>query len=345
MSTRANIYVVNGDQKSLYYRHSDGYPSCTGVELARIAKEEDYDYEKVINRLNADSPSYEAVEMEASDAEYAYTIDCAHRAMECYDILDKTLVNEWEFEGYCHGVVDEYPLDWADEGLKAELEAYFKECEEREENYEWKPRFPVNMETPAELTEEQFARGLKIYDAVCKFMDENPESNAAPTLCITQEWEISVDYGGWRCDSDFVDTCLCVMCRDDEGFYINLDYVNQCVPFIEEKLKEYAEWCKEEYGEVPSHREQSFRRVVTLENEIISVLLALIDKGQVSGVNLEIDTFEQTVYPVPAENEMEDYGGIILFVPVETLIKKGPDGVYEVDLDKVSELSSKVNND
>lgn len=38
MSTRSNVIVKDSNSKQLFYRHSDGYPSCTGVDLAAFVQ-------------------------------------------------------------------------------------------------------------------------------------------------------------------------------------------------------------------------------------------------------------------------------------------------------------------
>lgn len=161
-------------------------------------------------------------------------------------------------------------------------------------------------------------------------------------LCVTQEWDVSIDYGGWRSDSDYVDGATCVMCKDEEGYYVNLDYVRQCVPFLEKELQKSAEWCMESYGEVPNHKESAMRRVATLENKIIDMVWNLIDSHHTDDTMLEIDTLEHTVYPVPLEGEHEGYGGIIRFIPTADLLKTASDGSLETDLDKIKQLAAEI---
>lgn len=91
MGTRANVYISDGKRKSLYYRHSDGYPECTGHELRQMASEEKYDYDKIINRLNAASSTYQLAENEAPDAEFIYTIDCNKQTVACFDAYNQRL--------------------------------------------------------------------------------------------------------------------------------------------------------------------------------------------------------------------------------------------------------------
>jgi hypothetical protein len=40
MSTRANIIIKDSDTKLYFYRHSDGYPECTGEDLREFCKGE-----------------------------------------------------------------------------------------------------------------------------------------------------------------------------------------------------------------------------------------------------------------------------------------------------------------
>ena len=213
--------------------------------------------------------------------------------------------------------------DWQDKFLsRAE--------EEDSVEREWQPRFPVDMENTRELTDEQRKRAKRLFDCIAEHMDAHPNDDMAPLICITQDWRVRVDFGGWNSDSDYRDTALCVMAHDDEGFYLDLEYMEQCVPFIEDKLKEAAEWCMEMYGEVPDHHEDDMKRVTEMEMNIISIL-SDEDLKELGAENVLIayDTIEQSVYPIPVDVEHDDYGGIIKYIPATEFI--GNDGAIEVD--------------
>lgn len=200
---------------------------------------------------------------------------------------------------------------------------------------EWKPRFPVDMENKVELTDVQKERALRVYQAIEAHMDAYPEEATAPLICITQDWRVRVDFGGWNCDSDYRDVALCVMCRDEEGWFLSLEYVGQCIPFIEKKLKENAERCMEMYGEVPDHHEHDIKRVLDAEMELLSILSdEEMKEYGFQNVLIAMDTFEGSIYPIPVDADHDDYGGIINYVPADTLLK----GDGAIDVDKVKEL-------
>lgn len=354
MGTRANIYVLTKGHKLLYYRHYNGYPGCTGRELKKLVKELEYDFCAISGFLNSESDTYKPVEQESWDAEYIYTIDCENQTVECYDKWDKRHVEESEYENYSHsgisGDFDDFDFGFSslngDDNEEFDPSIFdpsiidfegFKLSEQ-----EWEPRFPVDMDNPSELTEAQKLRGEKIFEALCKFMDEHPDDNFAPMLCISQEWDISVDYGGWRSDSDYVDTATCVTCKDDEGFYLDPDYIMQCVPFIEKELKDKAERCMEHYGNIPSHKDQTLHRRTTLETQILEALWDVINAGRIDDAMLEIDTLEQSVYPMPSDAPKEEYGGIIRYVPVREYIVSDKYGNPDTDLDKIKLLAEEI---
>ncbi len=215
-------------------------------------------------------------------------------------------------------------------------QGFFDEADEIADlSREWHPRFPVNMDEPVELTPEQKERALKIYESISAHLDAYPDDHHAPLICITQDWRVRVDFGGWNSDSDYRDMATCVMCRDEEGWYLSLDYVEQCVPFIENELKDRADKCKKMYGEVPDHHEADTQRVVAAEMELLSILSdpAMREFG-FDDVLIAMDTIEHTIYPMPANMEHDDYGGIIQYIPANTLVSE--DGT--IDLDRVKKL-------
>lgn len=215
---------------------------------------------------------------------------------------------------------------------------YDPERDEEEDDVvdmEWHPRFPVDMGNPVVLTELQKERALRVCEAIGAHIDAYPEDDHAPLICITQDWRVRVDFGGWNSDSDFRDSAFCLMCKDEEGFYLSLDYVEQCVPFIEKELKEIAESCREMYGEVPYHHEADKKRTLAAEMELLSILSD--DNLRSVGfhnVLIAMDAFEGSIYPIPASMDHDDYGGIIEYVPAESLVNE--EGIVEVD--KVKEL-------
>lgn len=54
MSTRANIYVTDGERRALFYRHCDGYPKCTARDLEKIIVKSDFDFDAIVQRLTSE---------------------------------------------------------------------------------------------------------------------------------------------------------------------------------------------------------------------------------------------------------------------------------------------------
>lgn len=74
MSTRCNVRIYDSDGRyNQFYRHFDGYLSCTGVDLhERIGNAEDFD--EAVEALRNRSEDYEEEGMVAThgDIEYLY---------------------------------------------------------------------------------------------------------------------------------------------------------------------------------------------------------------------------------------------------------------------------------
>lgn len=99
MATRCNIIVkgksCDKNVKAIIYRHWDGYPSCTGVELQDLLNKQSADYinfDLFVNGLIIhESKSYEYSSSIHGDIEYLYTIDLTKRK-----IYVQTVGYDWE---------------------------------------------------------------------------------------------------------------------------------------------------------------------------------------------------------------------------------------------------------
>lgn len=186
-----------------------------------------------------------------------------------------------------HGELDKLKdLDFSylfNEGLFNEGQQEAMDFDEEDENADqvWQPRFPVDMENPAQLTDLQKERALRIYNAITKHLDEYPHGQSAPLIGITQDWDVRVDFGGWVADSDYRDTKLLSILSD-------------------ETLRDFG----------PS-----------------DVLIA-------------IDSIEESIYPIPADMEHDDYGGIIQYVRADTLVNQ--DG--SINVGEVKALVNRILN-
>lgn len=98
MATRCNI-IVKGKSceknvKALIYRHWDGYPSCTGVELQDLLNKQCADYiyfDGFVNSMIKEGDTYEYSSTIHGDIEYLYTIDLTKRK-----IYVQTVGYDWE---------------------------------------------------------------------------------------------------------------------------------------------------------------------------------------------------------------------------------------------------------
>ena len=369
MGTRSAILIKKNDNIQKFYRHWDGHPHITGVELLNIAKKHAFDYDKVRDALLADNGYYQPVDVMPLGVEFEYTIDCTSRRIYCLDLLNEESIDEDLFHCfnsdwglYSQSATSnsdgldlfdfnssagyQYLDDLEDRDLTpeeiAEIEAQLFGDKGNESLFERKPYFPIDMQNPAELTPEQIQRGDKLFDSIIGFMDSHPDDRDVPMLCITQEWDISIDYGGHRCDSDFVEFADCVMCLDDEGWFADRDYMRQCVPHLEAKLRDAAEFCMEMHGEVANHRELHNNRVSNMQFAIQSTAYSILDSGEENDVVVAIDTITQEVYGWPVSAGCETYGGIIQFYSIADLAEKGGDGSLEISTDKIESIVKKL---
>ena len=72
MGTRCNIKIKTGDTTLWVYRHWDGYPAATGVDLARKLVNVKSSEEFITKLLNDDA--YEVTTEQHGDIEYLYNI-------------------------------------------------------------------------------------------------------------------------------------------------------------------------------------------------------------------------------------------------------------------------------
>lgn len=120
MSTRANIKMTDGHTTLWAYRHSDGYPSCTGESLKEFVKgysgkyrdnpiqsmghlilhgHNEYKKEGLLDSdfYNWKAGAYEPTDGRHADIKYLYTIDLAKKELRCRNLYAKktTKLAEW----------------------------------------------------------------------------------------------------------------------------------------------------------------------------------------------------------------------------------------------------------
>ncbi len=96
MATRCNIVIKRGEDEILIYRHWDGKPSVTGVELLKICQESNYDFFRIIQSMARDG-QYELTQYKHGDAEYEYTVDIERKDIGAINILDGIWLKSDEF--------------------------------------------------------------------------------------------------------------------------------------------------------------------------------------------------------------------------------------------------------
>jgi len=108
MSTRATILIKDESSKQYFYRHSDGYPSCTGESLKEFVKDyqngkmrtnvhqscgwliihgrEEYAKEGLLDAIYSQWKvgAYEPIDCITEDSEYLYIIDLDKMTLEAF---------------------------------------------------------------------------------------------------------------------------------------------------------------------------------------------------------------------------------------------------------------------
>lgn len=188
-------------------------------------------------------------------------------------------------------------------------------------------------------------KASRIYNALNKFLEQHPDEDMAPDMVITQDWTVKFDYGGWRSDSDYVTNAVAIMEKDEEGMYCSLESILSKIPKIQKALDSQADYCMEEYGNIPSHADMELNHVTNSFLAISSLLESAIEKHQLKGWVIEIDTPADDIYLAKEEVRSPSYGGLILHYDPMKFIKTTADGEMTVDNDKVRELAVRIFND
>ncbi len=96
MATRCNIVIKRGEDEILIYRHWDGKPTVTGVELLKICQDSNYDIFGIIQFMARDG-QYELTQHKHGDAEYEYTIDIDRKEITAFQIPYEIWIKSDEF--------------------------------------------------------------------------------------------------------------------------------------------------------------------------------------------------------------------------------------------------------
>ena len=133
-----------------------------------------------------------------------------------------------------------------------------------------------------------------------------------------------------------------ILQEDEDGTYYSIEYILSKIPEIQRTLDSQAEFCLEEYGGIPSHADMEFNHITDYFLSISSILQTAIDRNELSGYVLEIDTPAEDVYLVKKEMRSPSYGGLILHYDPMKFIEKNANGEMTVNNDKVRELSDRI---
>lgn len=199
------------------------------------------------------------------------------------------------------------------------------------------------MKDENQISDEE--KALRIYNGLNEFIEQHPDDEMAPEIVITQDWKVTFDYGGWRSFSDYVSNSIEFMQEDENGMYFELEYILSKIPEIQKSLDHNAERYIEENGCIPSHDDMEFNHITDYFLTISSLLQTAIEKNELEGWILEIDTPAEDAFLVKEEMRSPSYGGLILHYDPMKFVKRTADRKWTVDDDKVRELADRIFHD
>ena len=195
-----------------------------------------------------------------------------------------------------------------------------------------------------QLSQEEKAQ--RIYRTLNDYYILFPDRQSAPSIVITQGWEVFVDYNGDPCDSDFKD--YAVMFMEDyeaEEWVYTMDTIKKCIPYIDRELEDAKQFCRDFSGEVPTHECNLPSELTYYIFEIYRCITIALRENKIVDWILEIDLPTSEFYLIKEEMRSPSYGGLILHYDPMKFIKLGSNGEMMVDTVKVRELSERIFND
>lgn len=186
-------------------------------------------------------------------------------------------------------------------------------------------------------------KAQRIYQALNDYYAIFPDRQSAPSIVITQDWEVLLGYEGEPCDSDFTDNA--VMFMEDyeaEEWIYTYDIIKDCISYIDDALEAARKFCLDIYGEIPTH-EKNLPSDLTFYISHISIYIGIaLRENKIDGWILEIDLPDSDLYLVKKEMRSPSYGGLILHYEPQKFIKVTEQGEMTVDRAKVRELAERI---
>lgn len=196
----------------------------------------------------------------------------------------------------------------------------------------------------SKLSQEDKAQ--RIYQALNDYYNLFPDRQSAPSIVVTQDWEVFLGYEGEPCDSDYND--YAVMFMEDyeaEEWVYTLDTIRKCIPRIDEELEAARKFCLEMYGEVPTHENNLSSDLTYFIFHISLCIKMAIKENKMNEWIIEIDMPTSEVYLVNKKMRSPSYGGLIIHYDPRKLIQVTELGEKIVDKVKVRELAERICQD
>ena len=334
------LVVKDHNRKSFFMCGEDNWDCFAGRNLVDISLEAGFVYERIIQLLVTDG--FLPITVIPEDTQYIITTHCHEKKFECYDTQRKVDLDpcqmmthqELENSGVGPTLYEVIESNHFADNSKLTDEEWVEYYRQREKEKKWWPVYPIDLKNPKVLTPLQVERGTQLFKKLEEFIEMQDENNdCAPEICITQNWKISVDFGGWRNDSDIIRSALCVMCQDEETgqFYLDKDYLMQCIPYLEDELADYAEEEDEEKG--LTKRDGRFDIEYNFSNAVRSYL----DKNCPENTLITLDTSTNSCHLSTYVSEF-DNENIKLFQP-ENFIERRLGWKPRPDHHKIAELA------
>ena len=189
-------------------------------------------------------------------------------------------------------------------------------------------------------------KAQRIYQALNDYYTLFPDRQSAPSVVITQDWEVLLDYRGEPCESDFNDYAVMFMedYEADEWVY-TIDTIKGCIPLIQRELDEAKEFCQKNYGEIPTHQNNIPSDVTYFMAFICLYMKHALEKEKIDDWMLEIDLPLSEIYLVEKEMRSPSCGGLILHYDPMKFVKLDESGERILDTSKVRELAERICRD